>query len=101
MRFNSCAFLPSSSCIGLTSVVGFLASNWKAEAALIAAVCFVCIIGLAAAAEEARKKARWKARLEAWPAGKKRAGDPGMVRDVPAATVPSPGGAARIRDRVE
>ena len=73
MSLDPCAVLPASSCIGFISVVGFLASSWKAEAALIAAIGFVCVLGLAARAEEARKKARWKARIEAWrPSGRRR-----------------------------
>ena len=65
MCFDPCDFLPATFGMSLTTVAG------------LAAVCFLCIIGLAISADETRKEARLKARFQAWPRGTKRPVEPG------------------------
>ena len=79
MSFNPSTLLPSSCCMSLAAVAALLASDRKVEAVLIAAVCFLCVLGIGASAEEARKEARLKERVRAWPAGRKPWVDTGMV----------------------
>jgi len=78
MSFNPSAFLPSTCCMSLTAVVGLLATDRKVEAVLIAAVCFLSIVGLAVSADEIRKETMMKARFHA-PARRNRWVDTGMV----------------------
>jgi hypothetical protein len=79
MMFNPSILLASSCCMSLAAVVGLLASDREVEAALMAAVCFLCVLGIGASAEEARKETRLQARLQNMPAGRKPWVDTGMV----------------------
>jgi len=79
MTFNPSTLLPSSCCVSLAAVIGLLASDRMVEAALTAAVCFLCVLGIGASAEEARKEARLQERVRAWPARRKPWVDTGMV----------------------
>jgi len=79
MTFNPSTLIASSCCMSLAAVVALLASDRKVEAALMAAVCFLCVLGIGASAEEARKETRLLARVRTWPAARKPWVDTGTV----------------------
>ena len=79
MTLEPSSLLPATCCMSLAAVIGLLASGRTLEAGLTAAVCFLCVVGLGASAEEARKEMREKARLETWSSRRRHPVETGMV----------------------